>query len=161
MGNAPGRQQGIDVRGDHAAAEQPVRHRLAAQHRLRERDGPRSAARVDAQAFTKRRHFRPRRLRLARIVGERGDMDGGQLAQRLEHVPASYPVAAVGRPGRAVDQEQDFGHRAGQPNPRAIIGPMRLAAHSGSFFHRSTCNRYLALFGLVSRGASPGASQRA
>lgn len=158
MAHLADREQRADMLGKRGAAEQAVRRRFAAQDCRRERDGARYAAHLDAQAPAKRREFRLGDGGILGRIGERSDMDGRELCQRLEHVPAADAVAAVGGPGRTVDQKQDLGH---YPSPRAISGPMRFAAHSGSFFQRSTCSRYLALVGLVSRGRSPGASQRA
>jgi hypothetical protein len=43
-------------------------------------------------------------------------------------------VAAIGRKGDAMGQEQDFAHD--QASPRAMNGPTRLATGSGSFCHR-------------------------
>ncbi len=114
MGDLALPQQAADMAGERGIAEQAVRNGLAAQHRRRERERAGDVAHFDAQALAQRRHLAARDLRLGLIVGERGDMDGGELRQRLEHMPTADTVAAVGGPGRAVDEEQDFGH---QPLP--------------------------------------------
>ncbi len=95
---------------ERGAAEQAVRHRIAGQDRLRERKRARCLAHFDRQAFAKRRHFFASERGVGLIVGERRDMHRRELRQRLEHMPAADPVAAVGGPWRAVNEEQDFGH---------------------------------------------------
>ena len=71
---------------------------------------------------------------VAIIIGEAADMHRRDLRQALQHVAGADLVAAIGRKGHAMAEEQDV---AAHPRPRAISGPTRLATGSGSFFHRS------------------------
>ena len=71
---------------------------------------------------------------VAIIVGKAADMHRRDLRQALQHVAGADLVAAIGRKGNAVAQEQNV---AVHPRPRAISGPIRLATGSGNVFHRS------------------------
>ena len=62
------------------------------------------------------------------IVRQRADMHRRDLRKAAQDVVRTDLVAAIGRERDPVGEEQDFAH----PNPRAIIGPMRLASGSGS-----------------------------
>ena len=68
-------------------------------------------------------------------IHQRTHMHRRNLAQSLEHIPASDLVASVGRKGHAVGKEQNL---AAHPSPRESIGPSRLASHKGSFCHAAT-----------------------
>ena len=120
MRHASQREQRADMFGKMGVIEQPVRHRLAAQHRLRESHGTRHVAHFDRQALAERRQLLARHRCIGRRIGERGNMHWRELRQRFEHMPAADPVAAVGRPWSAVHKEQDFGHQ-----PRTLTEPAR------------------------------------
>ena len=71
---------------------------------------------------------------IAIIVGKAADMHRRDLRQALQHMAGANLVAAIGRKGNAMAQEQNV---AAHPRPRAISGPIRLATGSGNFLHRS------------------------
>ena len=96
--------------------------------------------------------------RIGRIVEWRDYVHRTQLRQRLEKVPRPDAVAAVGRPGQPVRQEQDL---VFHPNPRAISGPRRLATDSGRRCHIRTGSENRGSSGLTLRFAVPGAVREA
>ena len=72
------------------------------------------------------------------VVGEAGEVHPGKPAEVAEQMPGADLVAAVRGIGDAVGEKQDVAH---QPSPRAMVGPSRLASHSGRRFHASTWSR--------------------
>ena len=69
-----------------------------------------------------------------RALAKGADMDRPPPGQSLEQVVRADLVAAIGRKGHAVPEEQCLAH---QPSPREIQGPSRLATCSGSRFHKA------------------------
>ena len=80
------------------------------------------------------------------------------LRQMPQQVPGADLVAAIGRIGNAVGEEEHLRHH---PSPRAMTGPIRLAAQSGSFCQAAIFSRYLGSSGLISRTAAPSAARTA
>ena len=106
-----------------------------------------------AEAVTHRLPERGQVSGVGRIVGEAGEMDAGELPQRLQQVPGANLVAPVRRKRDAMGKEEHVIH----PSPRAIGGPRRLASRSGSFCQAATLSLYRGLVGFIWRGAAPSA----